>query len=508
MKHSFINPTSGIRSLALALCLFTVITAASCAESKTPSASSDTTAAPAEDTTSADDVDFSSMTFIEKLAYDRNAISDNLPAKNYDDADFTIAFLDQGPGSMYYTDWIAEELDGEVINDAVYTRNSNVSDRFGVTLKTYSCPNTGEYSGTVENVIMANEDAFQLISLHPGYYSTFLLHGYFRNLNEIESIDFTRPWWLGDSVTSYSYKGVSYVAFGMATPISVLADSPVMYFNKNIAADYNLEDFYSVVRAGKWTYDYVLNIVKDLWTDIDGDGKVSNNDSFGFHYPMNGQGYRFTWSLGGKYITNNAEGEPELSINNEKMLGIFQNMRDLTAADGVNYTSDYASTVFIEGRALLEQANLSNLDGMRDVTFEYGILPNFKLDESQENYLTNGGGGPQAIPITCADVERAGIITEALNAEGYKQIVPAYYETAVKLKYSYDNESAEMLDLIFSNVVFDGSYVFCHDATYVLQNYITGKTEFASWYGTVENSYTKKLAANIESFAAAIESGN
>ena len=49
-----------------------------------------------------------------------------------------------------------------------------------------------------------------------------------------------------------------------------------------------------------------------------------------------------------------------------------------------------------------------------------------------------------------------------LNAESYKTVIPAYYEVALKGKYSRDAESAEMLDLIFESRVIDiGDSTLC-----------------------------------------------
>ena len=41
-----------------------------------------------------------------------------------------------------------------------------------------------------------------------------------------------------------------------------------------------------------------------------------------------------------------------------------------------------------------------------------------------------------------------GMMIEAMSAEGYKRIVPAYYEVALKVKYSQDDESVQMIEII------------------------------------------------------------
>ena len=82
----------------------------------------------------------------------------------------------------------------------------------------------------------------------------------------------------------------------------------------------------------------------------------------------------------------------------------------------------------------------------------------------QKNYVSSvpGAADLQSVPISVADPEMVSIIVEALNCESYKQVVPAYYETSLKNRYSRDEESAQMLDLLMECRVFD--FGFLHDS--------------------------------------------
>ena len=448
----------------------------------------------------ADSVDYSSMSFTEKLAYDRSQIPDGLPERDENGADFRIGFLDQGPGSMYWQDWVAEELTGEVLNDAVFERNTAVEDRFNIKIGMVSHSNMN-YGPDFTSTVLAGDDAFDMASLHPGFYSSFTTSGYLIRLSGLDYLDFTKPWWMGNSIESLSSEGILYVAFGAATPVSLVADSPVTFFNKDLATQLQIENLYDVVRENRWTYDYFYALINEVTADTDGDGTIGADDRHGLHYPIQGQLYRFVWSMGGRYVTNNSEGVPEISFNSEKMERIYDATLALSEAEGTYTTNDYSSAVFIQGNTLLEITGLNAVSALRDVEFYYGILPNFKLDENQEHYLTNGGGGPQAIPITCQNVDRAALIMEALNAEGYKRVIPAYYETSVKHKMTSDEDSAEMLDLIYSHVVYDGCRYFCEDATFLLSSYVSRGGGFASFVKSQEKLLNKKLESNFKKFA-------
>ena len=455
---------------------------------------------PAETPVVEDTTDFTSMSFTEKLAYDRSQISDNLPEWDEGGADFHIGFLDQGARSMYNNDWIAEEMTGEVLNDAVYNRNVTVEERFNIKIGMVSHSNSS-YSTDFTSTVLAGDDAFDMASLHPGYYGSFTTSGYLMKLSDMDYLDFTKPWWMGNSIESLSYLGVLYVAFGAATSVTLLADSPVIFFNKDIATNLKVENLYEVVREGRWTYDYFLNLINQVSADTDGDGTIGDADRHGLHYPAQNQLYRYVWSLGGRYVTTNSEGVPEITIGSELLERVYDAVLSLTEADGTYPTNDYSVEMFIRGNTLFENNNLSDAGNLREVDFYYGILPNFKLDENQEFYLTNGGGGPQCIPVTCGNPDRAALIMEALNAEGYKQVIPAYYETAVKHKMTSDEDSAEMLDLIFSHVVYDGCRMFCEDATFMLSSYVSGGGGFASFMKSQEKVLTKMLEKSLQRYA-------
>ena len=47
-----------------------------------------------------------------------------------------------------------------------------------------------------------------------------------------------------------------------------------------------------------------------------------------------------------------------------------------------------------------------------------------------------------------------------MSAETYRRVTPAYFETAIKNKYSRDSETSQMLDIIVAGVHMDYTSVF------------------------------------------------
>jgi len=103
------------------------------------------------------------------------------------------------------------------------------------------------------------------------------------------------------------------------------------------------------------------------------------------------------------------------------------------------------------------------IEKIRSMDVEFGIIPYPKYDSAQPEYVSRVEYYmAMQVPITNSDLERAGAMLEALNSESAKTIIPAYYEIALKSKYARDDDSAQMLDLIFNTLVVDiGDTTLC-----------------------------------------------
>lgn len=131
--------------------------------------------------------------------------------------------------------------------------------------------------------------------------------------------------------------------------------------------------------------------------------------------------------------------------------------QDLKKTDDNEYRD-----LFSDGHGLFFWSRMDEVTTLRSMETDFGILPTPKYDEAQEEYISFVSQhitGLMSIPNTASDLARTGVILEALAAESYYTLTPAYYDVTLKSKASRDDESAEMLDIIFSNRVYDpGEY--------------------------------------------------
>jgi len=149
---------------------------------------------------------------------------------------------------------------------------------------------------------------------------------------------------------------------------------------------------------------------------------------------------------------------------------------------------------------------------MREMDSDFGILPYFKYDETQQDYFTTIGSWHSVffcVPNGQKDVERTGIITEVLASESY-ELTEAYYDKTLKGKTTRDEESSAMLDIIFANRVYDLGWYFQFGGYNegVMNQFRNYQNAFASAYKTSEKAAKKLIEKTNEAFIEAKAEAN
>ena len=147
---------------------------------------------------------------------------------------------------------------------------------------------------------------------------------------------------------------------------------------------------------------------------------------------------------------------------------------------------------------------------LRDMKQDFGFLPYPKLDAEQDGYRTLvhdtvliGG-----VSTASANLDSIGAVLEALNAETYRSVTPGGYETALKVKYSRDDMSSKMIDIIHDNI--GGSFALAYSSScsnvFMQASFYTPliakKTDFVSNYVKMEKAAQKNVDKMVEAFNA------
>lgn len=384
-------------------------------------------------------------------------IYDSLPKGDYGGQTFSILV----PTHQLPT--FKTELTGDVVNDAVFERNTTVEEKLNISLNVVDTPGLWDdrdaYMNTVRNSVLASDDAYQLIAGYAAYITSLTADGVFTNWNDVPDIDFTQTWWNSDIVEEMNINDRLYFVTGDLS-VSLLDYLYCMFFNKQLYKDFGLEDPYEIVNEGRWTLDtmnsYIANSI-----DVNGDGKMDGNDLYGYISDFTNSVSAYVASFDEKITVKDASGVPILANDSEtyvdKFNALYSTLREnphvMLYAEADNAIR---LSAFKEGRAILMGEMLGESAKLRDSETEFGIIPYPKYDEQQTDYYTTAWDGYMlfSVPKT-ADVKTAGPIIENLAAHSFTIVTPAFYEKALKGKYARDNESSAMIDIIRNGATFN-----------------------------------------------------
>ena len=114
------------------------------------------------------------------------------------------------------------------------------------------------------------------------------------------------------------------------------------------------------------------------------------------------------------------------------------------------------------------------------MTDHYGIIPIQKMDETQNEYKTFLHDQFTAFGIVSTvkedRLQMMGAFLESMAEESYKSLVPTYYELALKTKYVSDEESGQMLDMIYRSVYIDAGVLYTKSINSIHQQLRTAVT--------------------------------
>ena len=385
--------------------------------------------------------------------------------------------------------WVEGE-NGEIINDAVYKRNLLIEEKFNIKIKLTTLPElTGEGENgpilTVQRAHAAGEDSFDLVMGHEIYIGTSASAGYYNNWYDIPYVDLSKPWWNQEAITQLSIGQNAFLALsdlGMGS----YDHAYCILFNKKHHADYNVENLYDLVDSGKWTFDKLHSIYADMYIDLDGNEKRTIDDFYGF---IEGGSYLNWFFAGGNRITQKDDNNlPYYDLVNERSVSTFDKASAMTLDSGCYrfdiWINEDIIPMFSRGNGFFLGTQVGSISQLRGMEVDFGIIPYPKFDETQEGYYNfiDGHASLMGVPKMVQEVDKVGAIIEALSYESYKSVRPAYYDVALKGKFSRDNESENMLDIVFNGTIYDFDYVFGSSiVTYIFfENLKNGKENFVS----------------------------
>lgn len=442
------------RTLAILLvALMLVSTLVACAGDGDTTA--ETTAAPAASTTAAP----AETTAPKTTAFDPFAGFD--PNLKFEGRTFTIHNANRG--SSWYTriSVVSEEQTGDIINDAMFTRQSKVEERFGIKIAEVE---SNDLSGDIRREIQANTGDYNMAFANNMGCMALAAEGNFLDLNDIPQLKLDNPWWDQRAREDMSINNKLYYITG-AFDITRLDGIRTVYYNKNLAKEYNLGDLYALVDNGTWTLDKYTEMCMTVKADLDGDTKASDGDRYGVVSYNELLADTLIAGAGFKYIDKDQNDLLVSNIDSEAFYDAYEKIRHIMHDDSMNYCvrvntgtgkgDRAAEYLFMGDQALFYSECMAWTRELRKMDSDFGVLPPPKLNEEQDRYYAIVVNPWNMVVLSNnADLEFTGTIMEALNAASYDTIIPAYIDITLMGRVARDPETVRMLELVFDNLYY------------------------------------------------------
>lgn len=439
----------------------------------------------------------------------------NLPVQNMNGYELRIVSRSYESNSHWYNlDISAETETGDPINDAVYNRNKTIEEKYNVTIKNIP---VSDVSASVTKTVKANDDTYDIVvGGLLDCQDKLITQGMLLDLNAMSHVDLTKPWWDQLAVEELSINGK---LFSTSCDLTVRdKDAALIFtFSKQLVADYGLDNLYELVLSGKWTFNKMYEMMRAVSKDLNGDGKINDEDQIGLLTQLKHS--RALFNSAGEYMAKVNAGEPEITLFSERGVEVCERIKEmqgdknlsLNADDG--YSSKYADVwdglqipMFSENRALFYHAGMNRVTLLRGMEADFGIIPPPKYNEQQDRYYVEVDPwctSAVSVPITVKDPDRIGLLLEALAYEGRYTLLPAYYEINLKTKFTRDEESREMLDIILNSRMYDIGYIYnWGNMGALFDDLAKNKNSLTTFYEKNETKIAKAMQTTLDKINA------
>ena len=415
-----------------------------------------------------------------------------------------------------------EEAAGDVINDAIFKRNSAVQDRYNITLVNYPVSATSfenSFLLPIQSSNLAGDNAFQLAAGYEYRLAYNSMLGEFLDWYQIPGVDLDADWWDGNFAKAASYQDHSYIMTGSLS-LSHLYSSSCVFFNQNLInsrIEGGSDEIFGLVESGDWTLEAFENYVKEFTVDDDGVEGMTSDDSYGYATNTYTAVDAFMFCSDISVSGRTEDGTVKLYGVGEKLTNLATTLHRIINTSGNTFIHngqdpeiDDHIGMMLKGKTAFTTDYLKSAVELRGSDVNYGILPYPKYNSDQKKYysITMDFSTAFAIPISAGgDIDFVGAVTEAMAFYSHRYVRDALYSTVLKYRDSKDEESSRCVDIILENTRYDFAYIYAfawgdqQGPSAVLRNCINAKTDAVSvLFGSNKTSYTTKLSNFLENF--------
>lgn len=398
-----------------------------------------------------------------------NALYGDLKQANYSVGGFPTEF-------KILSNWASDKDAGLMDTDdldtifgyAIYSRNRFVEDRLGVLIE-WTPETYGNVRTKVQQLTAAGDYQYDIVYNESYIQSKSVLQNVYKSVNSYSQyLDFDKPWWYSDVQDDLTLADNSFL-FGGALNLTVDDMIWCVAFNTQTIANFGAQSPFDYVYDDEWTWENFYKLSKD--TRVEGKYGIAS------HYQMVDA---LLFGAGLTFAQRNENDELERTPINDRFVTIYQDMLTKffenngvgdeaencisvkSSACEMTTRYDWASTggagkIFTTGNSTFFVTVTGA--GKRELlssNIEYGFVPIPKYNTDQEKYI-GWVSRPAAVGGIMSTIdsqpegtlERVCTVLEWLSAYSHKLVRPAYYDVILLGRVPRQEETKEMLNIIF-----------------------------------------------------------
>ena len=389
------------------------------------------------------------------------------------------------------------------ISDAVYERNLSVENQLNIQLEFSDRSNHVAVRDAISTLVRSGDSSIELYTLGVYVCMEPVLSGCYLNLNDMEYLDLSKHYWTQDfnGMMTFTEEKLQFVA---TSPIalSLFRNGYLTIFNRGLFRDRGITDLYEAVDNGTWTLEYQGKLIADQWYDADGDGTKSEGDFYGFITDklIRTDGYAVSSDIHlveqdeEGYMTYNGDQLDRFVLMAEKVSALYNSQGTYAFGSG-GVMGKFVKEEGLMGTVVFGELE-TEIEALTEIS--YGIAPLPKLTVEQPAYHTYIQDGVSCYGISAAIAdeevqEMLGAVLESMSYHSYAIVRPAYYDSALSLRFMQDPESRYILDMMFETFSFD----YC---------YATGLAGIRDGMREVVSSPNPSIASSIKKWEKAMKS--
>ena len=359
-----------------------------------------------------------------------------------------------------YKKLVVEDMNGSVLDQAIYVRNISVFTRLNATMTIDDTPvNQSEMLELVRTAYYSGELVYDFVYGWSPAMTTAALEGMFASVDKVSDvIDLSDEWWEPSVVESTAINGQSYGIVGQADT-HFYESIYLMAYNIDRAKELDIPSLGELALDGGWTLEVLNGYAKIGYTDDGPQGSNSIKDGYDrFGFTTN-QYFISTVLIGAGETILNFDKEsnyPTFDGFSDRLLSIYSFVRDnfynsnysFIHQNDIQLLESGASfhDLFTSGNTLFYAEPIGSLAKLKNAEFEYGVLPSPKWDADDE-YISPIGQYAMMfyIPAGTTDFRPVSIFLDNLNYQSMVDVTKTYMEDVVSLQRLQNHVSYQVM---------------------------------------------------------------